>query len=155
MDGHSRRRGSATRSTSPRASAGTRSCGATRREPGHSTATFFPTPSPSTGCSAWSRHWSSPRTGDGMNHVERLPLGTAALHGPRRARAVELWRARMLGGPVLRTLLGANAVVVLGTAAAAITLHVNEPQMWVTLSAALLLTFAVNGGLVYLALRPL
>ncbi len=90
-----------------------------------------------------------------MDHVSRLPLATAALHRPRRVHTVELWRARILGVPLLWKLFGANAIIVLGTAATAFALHVNEPHMWVTLSAALLVTFAVNGGLVYLALRPL
>ena len=57
--------------------------------------------------------------------------------------------------PLLWKLFGANAIIVLGTAATAIATHVEQPQMWITMSAALLATFAVNGALVYLALRPL
>lgn len=90
-----------------------------------------------------------------MNRVNRLPFGTTALHRPRLGRSAELWRARILGVPLLWKLFGANAIIVLGTAATVIALHVGQPEMWVTLSVALLVTFAVNGGLVYLALRPL
>lgn len=66
-----------------------------------------------------------------------------------------LWRARILGVPLLWKLFGANAIIVLGTAATAVATHVSEPRMWLTMSAALLVTFVVNGALVYLALRPL
>lgn len=90
-----------------------------------------------------------------MDLVDRLPLAATALHRPRLVHAAELWRARILGVPLLWKLFGANAIIVLGTAATAIALHLDQPGMWVTLSAALLVTFAVNGGLVYLALRPL
>lgn len=65
------------------------------------------------------------------------------------------WRARILGVPLLWKLFGANAIIVLGTAATAIALHVEQPEVWITLSVALLATFVVNGALVYLALRPL
>lgn len=70
-------------------------------------------------------------------------------------RSAYRWRGRILGVPLLWKLFGANAIIVLGTAATAIVSHVGQPQMWITLSAVLLVTFAVNGGLVYLALRPL
>lgn len=76
--------------------------------------------------------------------------GPASLSG-----RLSLWRARILGVPLLWKLFGANAVIVLGTAGTAIAMHVGQPQMWITLSAALLATFLVNGALVYLALRPL
>lgn len=52
-------------------------------------------------------------------------------------------------------LFGANAIIVVGTAATAILAHVDEPRVWITMSFALLVTFSVNGALVYLALRPL
>jgi len=66
-----------------------------------------------------------------------------------------LWRGRILGVPLLWKLFGANAIIVLGTAATAIGMHLEQPKMWLTMSAALLVTFIVNGALVYLALRPL
>lgn len=76
--------------------------------------------------------------------------GAASLSG-----VLSLWRARILGVPLLWKLVGANAIIVLGTAATAIALHVEQPEVWITLSGALLVTFVVNGALVYLALRPL
>lgn len=87
--------------------------------------------------------------------MERVAVGIAALRRPPFGSAVSRWRARILGVPLLWKLFGANAIIVLGTAATAIVTHVEHPQIWITMSAALLVTFAVNGALVYLALRPL
>jgi len=82
-------------------------------------------------------------------------FGTAGPGPPSLPGTLLLWRARILGVPLLWKLFGANAIIVLGTAATAIVTHVEQPEMWITMSAALLVTFVVNGALVYLALRPL
>lgn len=84
-----------------------------------------------------------------------VALGTARPGRAPLPRTLRLWRARILGVPLLWKLFGANAIIVLGTAATAIATHAGEPRMWLTMSAALLVTFVVNGALVYLALRPL
>lgn len=84
-----------------------------------------------------------------------VALGTAGPGPASLAGTLLLWRARILGVPLLWKLFGANAIIVLGTAATAIATHVGQPEMWITMSVALLVTFVVNGALVYLALRPL
>lgn len=91
----------------------------------------------------------------GINRVDPVALGAAGLRPAPFSRSILLWRGRILGVPLLWKLFGANAIIVLGTAATVIATHVEEPQMWITMGAALLVTFAVNGALVYLALRPL
>lgn len=87
--------------------------------------------------------------------MDSVALGAAGPGPASLTRALLLWRARILGVPLLWKLFGANAIIVLGTAATAIVMHVGQPGMWITLSAALVVTFVVNGALVYLALRPL
>jgi len=91
----------------------------------------------------------------GLDRVDPATLGGAGLRPAPFARRASLWPGRVLGVPLLWKLFGANAIIVLGTAATVIATHVEHPQMWITMSAALLATFAVNGALVYLALRPL
>lgn len=90
-----------------------------------------------------------------MAHADRLTLGRTVPHRLQLALSAERWRARILGVPLLWKLFGANAIIVLGTAATAIAMHVGQPAVWLTMSAALLVTFVVNSALVYLALRPL
>lgn len=87
--------------------------------------------------------------------MHTVALGTAGPGPASLPGTLLLWRARFLGVPLLWKLFGANAIIVLGTAATAIATHVGKPQMWITMSGALLVTFVVNGALVYLALRPL
>jgi signal transduction histidine kinase len=90
-----------------------------------------------------------------MAHADHLVLGGTRLRRSPLSPSADRWRARILGVPLLWKLFGANAIIVLGTATTAIVMHVGQPEMWLTMSAALLATFIVNGGLVYLALRPL
>lgn len=86
--------------------------------------------------------------------MHSLAVGTAG-RGVSLPGRFTRWRGKILGVPLLWKLFGANAIIVFGTAATAIAMHVGEPRVWITLSAALLVTFVVNGALVYLALRPL
>ncbi len=91
----------------------------------------------------------------GLRPPAPVALRAAGRGSASLTRALPLWRARILGVPLLWKLFGANAIIVLGTAATAIVTHVGQPGMWITLGAALIVTFIVNGALVYLALRPL
>jgi len=100
-----------------------------------------------------------------MDATERVGFGTRRTRIERApARPGEgttlppSWLRGILAVPLLGKLAGANALIVVSTIVVALATHAGDPstrRMVVLLVGALVVAFAVNLALVYLALRPL